>query len=526
MEKGRTYIVVCEVNIVRQFPKDLSVAVYLRKSREDIQAEMRGEGETLSKHRKAILELSHKNGYNIIKEYPEVASGERIEDRPEIIKLLNDVEDGKYDAVLCMDIDRLGRGDMRDQGTIIATFKESKTFIITPNKCYDLEDEFDEEYSEFEAFMARRELKMITKRMQRGRVASVKEGRYLGSVPPYGYDKGKDLILVPNENADIVKLIFSWYVNERIGTGRISNRLNEMGIPSPRGNLWSPYTVNTILKNEVYIGKMQWKKMYINKKKRIRYSRPREEWVSVDGKHEPIIDPETFENASHIMKFKSNIHSKKDLKIINPLAGLIFCQKCGCAMVRRPYKKQQPHLICSNHNCKEIKSTRLEFVEREVLYQLEKWLDDYRVNMEQVEKEWNKINEHSPVIPDTFIKDMEKQLLDLEKQKNNLHDLLEQGVYDVDTYMERNKNIMARVIETKSSLETAQKELEHQNKKEKAKIELLPKIKHIIHAYSQTEDIEKKNNLLKQVIRKIYYSKEKNQVGDDFNLEIEIFLPE
>ena len=54
-----------------------------------------------------------------------------------------------------MDLDRLGRGDMKDQGIILETFKESKTKIITPRKTYDLTDEFDEEYSEFEAFMAR-----------------------------------------------------------------------------------------------------------------------------------------------------------------------------------------------------------------------------------------------------------------------------------------------------------------------------------------------------------------------------------
>ena len=53
-----------------------------------------------------------------------------------------------------MEIDRLGRGDMEDQGLILKTFKNANTLIVTPRKIYDLNDEFDEEYTEFEAFMA------------------------------------------------------------------------------------------------------------------------------------------------------------------------------------------------------------------------------------------------------------------------------------------------------------------------------------------------------------------------------------
>ncbi|MFH5796928.1 recombinase family protein, partial [Clostridium perfringens] len=78
-------------------------------------------------------------------------------------------------------------GNMQDQGLILETLKKSKTKIITPRKTYDLTNEFDEEYSEFEAFMARKELKLITRRMQRGRIKSVEEGKFIASKPPYGY---------------------------------------------------------------------------------------------------------------------------------------------------------------------------------------------------------------------------------------------------------------------------------------------------------------------------------------------------
>ncbi|MBN6186364.1 recombinase family protein [Aneurinibacillus sp. BA2021] len=503
------------------------VAIYLRKSRADIEAEMRGEGETLSKHKKALLELAHRNGYNIVKIYEEIVSGERIADRPEIIRLLNEVEDGIYDAVLCMDIDRLGRGDMRDQGTIIAAFKESKTLIITPQKSYDLEDEFDEEYSEFEAFMARRELKIINKRLQRGRVASVKEGKYIGTKPPYGYDKGEDLILIPNEKeAEIVRLVYHWYTNERIGTARIARRLNEMKVPTPSGKgMWSPYSVIAILKNEVYIGRMQWRKKYVNRKKGIGEWRPRDEWIDVEGKHEPLISKETFQKAKRILEHKTKVPNRADLKITNPLAGLIRCDFCGAAMVKRPYTTQAPHIRCSNVNCKN-KSTRFEYVERRLLEELEGWLNEFEVNMEQIENEISAGTETHSFVPETVVQELEKQLAELEKQKNNLHDLLERGVYDIDTYLERNQNIMSRITETKEAIKNVVEEASRIREQAAAKENLLPRIQYVIEAYHKTEDPEKKNDLLKQVIKKVTYRKEKHQRGDNFDLEMEIFLPE
>ena len=70
--------------------------------------------------------------------------------------LLSEVEEGRYNAVLVMDIDRLGRGSMIDQGIIGQTFRESETLVITPDKTYDLSDDLDEDYYDFYAFLPER----------------------------------------------------------------------------------------------------------------------------------------------------------------------------------------------------------------------------------------------------------------------------------------------------------------------------------------------------------------------------------
>ncbi|MDE6838527.1 MAG: recombinase family protein [Acutalibacter sp.] len=165
--------------------------IYLRKSRADAEAEVRGEGETLARHERALLELAKRSHLNVTDIYREVVSGETIAARPVMQRLLGEVEQGVWSGVLVMEVERLARGDTIDQGLVAQTFKFSGTRIITPMKTYDPENEFDEEYFEFGLFMSRREYKTINRRLQRGRLASVKEGKYVANQAPYGYRRVK-----------------------------------------------------------------------------------------------------------------------------------------------------------------------------------------------------------------------------------------------------------------------------------------------------------------------------------------------
>lgn len=158
--------------------QDGTYAIYLRKSREDIESEKYGEGETLARHEKILTTLAEKRGLPIGKIYREVVSGETISERKEMQKLLKDVENEKWTGVLVVEVERLARGDTSDQGRVSKAFKYSHTKIITPAKTYNPDNEFDEEYFEFGLFMSRREYKTINRRLQRGREISVSEGKF------------------------------------------------------------------------------------------------------------------------------------------------------------------------------------------------------------------------------------------------------------------------------------------------------------------------------------------------------------
>lgn len=115
---------------------------YLRKSRADAEAELRGEGETLARHRKLLEDTAHKMHLHISKFYSEVVSGETIANRPVMQQLVSDVEKGLWKGVFVVEVERLARGNTKDQGIVADAFKYSNTQIITPAKTYDPDNEY------------------------------------------------------------------------------------------------------------------------------------------------------------------------------------------------------------------------------------------------------------------------------------------------------------------------------------------------------------------------------------------------
>ena len=234
----------------------MNCLMYLRKSRADPEAET-VEG-TLRRHEEQLEDLAARRGDRIVKVYKEVVSGGSLYTRPQMLRLLDEVGTGEYDAVLCMDIDRLGRSSMAEQGIILDTFKYSHTKIVTMDKVYDLADEADDEASDFKSFMARMELRICKKRFRRSLEKTVSDGGTI-SEAPFGYIKtriGRLPTLEPEPvESEFVKMIFALYTEQGVGTERIARELNALGAKPRRGNTaFSRASVRYILRNPVYLG--------------------------------------------------------------------------------------------------------------------------------------------------------------------------------------------------------------------------------------------------------------------------------
>ena len=162
------------------------VLLYLRKSRDD---DNESKEETLARHERMLLDYCSRYDLSIEKIYREVVSGESIAARPQMQKLLEDVQSGDYHGVVVVELERLSRGNPIDQAEVLEIFKKSQTKIYTLNKIYDfsVDDDLDEEFFEFGLFMSRREYKVIKRRLLRGRKQAQKEGYFIGSITPLGF---------------------------------------------------------------------------------------------------------------------------------------------------------------------------------------------------------------------------------------------------------------------------------------------------------------------------------------------------
>lgn len=494
------------------------ICIYLRKSRADEELEKNlGEGETLSKHRKALLKFAKEKNLNIVDIKEEIVSGDSLFHRPKMLELLKEVEANMYSGVLVMDIDRLGRGGMKDQGVILEAFKESKTKIITPLKTFDLENEFDEEMTEFKTFFSRRELKVINRRMQGGRVRSIEDGNYIATLPPYGYDiayNGKSRTLSINElEAQAVKIIFKMYV-EGNGATNISYHLNSLGYKSKTNIAFTQSSVLNILKNYVYIGKVTWKKKDIKKSKdpnKVKDARTRDksEWIIADGKHEPIISEELFYKAQEILKGRYHIPYQLTNGAYNPFAGVVICSKCKSKMMMRNLRGVD-RLMCINKNCNNH-SHRFDEVEKYTLNALDEYFKNYILNLE---KKPNLTKDDK--IYKMQLMNLTKELETLSNQKLRLFDLLEQGLYDNETFLERSNLLNNKIVKVTNEIANVKLIIENNiNKNEK---EDILELKKLLDGYYLTDKIEKKNEILKTVLIKIEYLKENK--GKDFKISV------
>lgn len=434
-------------------------AVYLRKSQMDIELEAIGEHETLARHRSILFNLAKKKGLNIVEVYEEIVSGESIQARPEMQRLLTDLYQKKYESVMVMEIERLARGATKDQGEVAEAFKFSDTKIVTPMKTYDPNNEFDEEYLEFNLFMSRREYKTIHRRMLAGKIQAIKEGNYLGSLPPYGYDiqkNGKrDRTLVFNDQTLYVKMIFDWFIDDRINPSEIARRLTAMGVPTRTGKKeWNRATIKDILTNDLYRGKIRWfrrkilRSYDVETKEQTKHRPNNEECLLADGKHQPIISDERFEYAQTF--FKKSVPTKTS-ELINPFAGVFYCKKCGKAMVFHRYKNRpnvkDKFIHRAGYTC-SMKPIAVDDFVNIVTNEIKSKIEDFKVEIEEYTRS-NKQAEYE-------IK-RETIELNLKKEKRKLDQIFEdreEGLYTKEKFIERKTIVENKITNLKKEFDS------------------------------------------------------------------------
>ena len=479
---------------------------YLRKSRMDTDFDEVSVEETLNRHRKILESFCKERRLNVVETLEEVVSGESLSSRPKMLRLLELVNTGMYAGVVCIDIERLSRGSSLESGYIMQVLQANNCKIITPSKIYDLQNESDEQFTDMKFMFSRYELKTITKRLVRGRNQSASEGKFLGSVAPYGYRiyklpgiKGNSLRIEPSE-AEIVRLVFDMYGEQGIGYNTIAYQLNEMHVPSQTGT-WGQTSITNILNNEVYLGMIRWKheptkrivKDGMLAKKRV----TSKDYELYEGLHEPIITQEQWDQVKAKQRERNHASVNSNRQLANPFATILFCEKCGAIMKRNvPAKSQKtsPWYRCPTRGC-DCRAIKCDFAENAILKAMEEWLAEYTIKVET-----DALPKADPV--EAALSIVQDQLAQLHLQQDNICEYLEKGVYTVEMFTKRNATLTKEIHRLQASESDLLKRKESEQEVQNVEAEIIPTTQKILDSYPHLS-VAEKNSLWKIVMEKI-----------------------
>lgn len=469
----------------------LVVAIYLRKSRSDIEDEKkalaRGEVyDTLQRHRKELLTFARKNKLKIVDIFEEVVSGDTIEARPEVQSLLENAKNGKYDGVLVVAYDRLGRGDKMDQGLIERTFKESDTLIITPKTTIDLNDEQGEMQADFEGFLSRMEYRKIKGRLRDGKIRAINEGRNISSAAPIGFyvDSDQKLAIDPKE-VHIPRMIFELAI-QGFGCVQIANQLYDAGIRHRTGN-------------PKYIGTQF-------------YSRYSKKPTFAPNSHTPIVSEEVFNEANKMIKIRKPSHNPASFPMRNPLSTILRYSVCDSAMVLRRYivkGKEYNYYYCRKNYCETVSASMDEVID-DLINKLRDTLSNVAVEYEEDE------NSLLPTL-ENQLSQAQKKLKAFETKRDNIHDLLEDGTYTKDKFIDRLNKVEMEEQQVLELIASLNEKIALEREKDSNLNRTFPAISNALEVFEQC-DARQKNILLKSFIDKIMYTRTSKK--EDFKLDI------
>ena len=505
--------------------------MYLRKSQMDRDFEDVSVEETLNRHHKILSEFAAQRKLYVEITLKEVVSGEALSARPMMQKCLELVNTGEYAGVICMDIDRLSRGDGVDSGYITQVLKWNGCNIVTPQKTYDLMNDQDEQFTDMKFLFSRYELKTITKRMVNGRNVSASEGKFLGSIPPYGYEiyklpgvKGNSLKIIP-EQAEIVRMIFDMYINQNKGYNAIVYTLNQLRIPTQKGGKWTQTSVVNVITNPTYTGKIRWKYSVqqksmkdgkLTKKRKVSHK-----YELHDGLHEAIISEDIYNKACEIRdnRYISSTEITKTMQ--SPFAEILRCGNCGSSVRRNtPSAKQvesrgtRPWYRCKkNCGCRMI---NCDVLEDAILEKMKDWLKEYTINIKEIEKKDDNF--------EVLLTSVQKQIADLQSQQNKICELLETGVYTVEMFTKRNATLVEEINELKERETTLQEKIAVQQSAEHKKNAFIPMTQQLLDSYDILTT-EEKNQVWKVLLEKVTYYRKPGAGKKDFEVHIYPRIP-
>lgn len=404
-------------------------------------------------------------------------SGGSTKKRDNFNRMIRDAKAGMFDFIITKEISRFSRSTL-DSIKYTQELLDYNVGVFFQNDNINTLDTDSEFRLVIMAGVAQDEIRKLSERLKFGFRQAIKNGHVLGNDKLYGYDKKDCVLTVNEEEAEIIRIIFDLYGNQRLGTRTISKRLMELGYTSREGNAFNTLTIRHILENPKYKG---W---YCgNKSQSVDYRTKRNilldesEWVTYPDSSIPAIVSEELWNRANVLYKRRREEMKSHSSGVSfhnryPYSAKIYCEEHGTTFHRQVIqtkKGQQEVWQCKVYrshgraacSAPQIRSSDLDVILSDIFKELvrdkEKIIDSLVTVLTNIPKEVDYGKLRCQV---------ENEMEDLERKKNRLLDLSIAGALTVEEFKERNDAFNAQILECQGKLTAIRQEEENRTSEE------------------------------------------------------------
>lgn len=507
-----------------------NVGIYIRLSQEDDDKKYESDSESVINQRTLLKNYVKENNFNFIDEYVDDGFTGTDFDRPGFKKLIEDIETKRINCVIVKDLSRFGRDHVMTGYYTETYFPENRIRFISVLESIDTfktqasndSATFIQAFNDFYS-------KQNSIKIKRALDDKRKEGKYIGSLPPFGYlrdenDKGH---LVPDkEVAHIVTEIFKMRANG-IGVSEITTTLNEKNYPTPSGykgtkfssrlldnKQWNISSVKKVLSNRVYCGDMvQKKQAKVSYKSKKKITLPENMNYVVENTHEPLIDKATYEyiqELTHSRIKHAKIKTGREKRLFE---GLLFCKECTNRLSVNYRSSLDYWTINCNRYSRDPTRARCyshffpyEYLEEQLLSEFNNILEQYIKNLDidELNDEVSKRIKNETVDYNKRITDLNKEKEKLLNRLSNIYDDKLNGEITQLVYKEMSFKVEKEIEKVNKSIEESKNKLEEINSKADIIPDFHKQIKKLLNLKKP------KKELLYTLIHRIEIDKDRN----------------
>jgi site-specific DNA recombinase len=441
-------------------------------------------------------------GFTCIGTYVDEGFSAKNMKRPDFQKMMKDVSTKSPQVIVFWRLDRFTRNS-RDFQKMTETLEKQGCGIKSCTENIDTTTAMGRFQLELTISLGQLERETTSERVKFVMEERHRKGLRNGAVAPYGYDLVDGKLIINPAEAEVVKRIYELYERPMSDTA-IAKLFNKEQVPKRDADRWSPFSVQYILTNPVYCGKLRW-----NYRKQAGKRTHNE--VIIEGTHEPIISVDHFDRIERIR----NKRAIKREKVSSDFhfTGVLRCGRCGYGMVgvTKRLKDGQPSRfyrclnrmhagLCDMPNFKEKALT-------------EAFLSALKVDSDQYKK-LIVISDPLPTETDIDQANIQRELEQIKKRRRKWQDAYANDVITLDELKERNKEEKAKEEMILARLEPA---ATHPAESQWSREEMLQVLSSIRDLWLTVDDELAKKRFIQEAFKEIVVDTElKNPKGGRF----------